>query len=114
MHIFFIALPTVTVPKREYTGDMGTEVTLECDVVANPPETTVYWRREERGEMVDVDTRSARYSRASPSSPSLTIRNLDTSDTGMYQCFADNPVGTGQSQQTSLRVLCEYYIRIKY
>ncbi|CAG2185535.1 COL6A [Mytilus edulis] len=99
------ALPTVTVPKREYTGDLGTDVTLECDVVANPPETTVYWRREDRGEMVDVDTRSSRYSRASPSSPSLTIRNLDTSDTGMYQCFADNPVGTGQSQQTSLRVL---------
>ncbi|CAG2240336.1 COL6A [Mytilus edulis] len=100
-----LSQPVVSIPKREYTGDMSTQVTLECVVVANPPETTVYWRREDRGEMVDVDTRSSRYSRASPSSPSLTITNLDTSDTGMYQCFADNPVGTGQSQQTSLRVL---------
>jgi hypothetical protein len=84
---------------------------LECEVYeANPAATVVYWRRRVRGEMSDVDTTSPRYLQTSPSTPSLTIIDLKTSDTGKYQCFADNEVGTGSSGETSLKVLCKLFI----
>jgi hypothetical protein len=40
-----VDLPTVTIGNVEYRGSVGREITLECDVVSDPPETTVYWRR---------------------------------------------------------------------
>jgi hypothetical protein len=103
----FLDPPTVTVPEREYVVEVGNEITLECGVEANPPESTAYWRKLVNGEWIDVDTSVSRYSPVSPFSPSLTITNVDTSDEGMYKCFADNEVGTGASQQTSLRVTCK-------
>ena len=105
--IVFLDPPTVTVPEREYVVEVGNEITLECGVEANPPASTAYWRKLVNGEWIDVDTSVSRYSPVSLFSPSLTITNVDTSDEGMYQCFADNEVGTGASQQTSLRVTCK-------
>ena len=105
--IVFLDPPTVTVPEREYVVEVGNEITLECGVEANPPASTAYWRKLVNGEWIDVDTSVSRYSPVSLFSPSLTITNVDTSEEGTYQCFADNEVGTGASQQTSLRVTCK-------
>ena len=110
IYLFLIVPPTVAIRKNEYLGEVGLEITLECDVLSDPLETAVYWRRDVRGEMSDVDTSLPRYSRTSPSSPFLTIMNLETSDSGKYQCFADNEVGTGSSQETSLKVLCKWFV----
>ena len=109
IYFFLVVPPTVAIRKNEYLGEVGLEITLDCDVLSDPPETAVYWRRDVRGEMSDVDTSLPRYSRTSPSSPFLTIMNLDTSDSGKYQCFADNEVGTGSSQEASLKVLCKLF-----
>jgi hypothetical protein len=105
-----VDLPTVTIGNVEYRGSVGREITLECDVVSDPPETTVYWRRIVQGELSDIDTSLSKYTRTSPSSPSLTIIDLESSDAGTYQCFADNEVGSGSSEDTSLRILCKLVI----
>ncbi|CAG2194112.1 HMCN [Mytilus edulis] len=48
---------------------------------------------------------SARYTGSSVSTPSLTITNLNSNDTGNYICLAANSVGTGQSLQGQLTVI---------
>ena len=108
--MIFVDPPTVTIRKNEYMGLEGHEITLECDVVSDPPETAVYWRKIVRGVMSDVDTTLPKYSRTSPSSPSLTIIDLESSDAGTYQCFAENEVGSGSSEETTLKILCKLFI----
>jgi hypothetical protein len=48
---------------------------------------------------------NARYSGATVASPSMTVTGLALTDEGYYQCFAQNSVGTGNSQQTFLDVV---------
>ena len=104
----FLDLPTVTVGQNQYSGSFGQTVTMVCTVQANPTETSVYWRKLVNGQMITIDMNNVRYTGSTVGSPSLTISALELSDEGYYQCYAQNSVGTGQSQQTSLRVLCKY------
>ena len=109
--IFFAVFqdpPTVSIPLSEYTAPVGDKVTINCEVSANPPATRVYWKRND-GRIV---TSSERYSQISPSSPSLTITDLQTVDIGGYQCFAENQFGVS-SDTTALKVtrmLCFFTI----
>jgi type IV secretory pathway protease TraF len=54
IYFFLVVPPTVAIRKNEYLGEVGLEITMDCDVLSDPPETAVYWRRDVRGEMSDV------------------------------------------------------------
>ncbi|XP_071166138.1 hemicentin-1-like [Mytilus edulis] len=98
-------LPTVTVGQNQYSGSFGQTVTMVCTVQANPSETSVYWRKLVNGQMTSIDMNNVRYTGSTVGSPSLTITALELSDEGYYQCYAQNSVGTGSSQQTFLDVI---------
>ena len=75
-------------------------------MTANPPASTVYWKRLQNGQMTDLTlSNNIKYSGSTVGTPSLTVSGLDLSDEGFYQCFAENSVGAGSSQQTFLDVL---------
>lgn len=108
LHVILLNLsgiPVVTVSQAQYSGNYGQTVTLVCSVQANPTETSVYWRKLVNGQLTNIDMSNARYSGATVASPSMTITGLALTDEGFYQCFAQNSVGTGNSQQTFLDVV---------
>ncbi|XP_052103233.1 hemicentin-1-like [Mytilus californianus] len=98
-------IPTVTVAQNQYSANYGQTVTMVCTVQANPTETSVYWRKLVNGQMTSIDMNNVRYTGSTVGSPSLTISALELSDEGYYQCYAQNSVGTGSSQQTFLDVI---------
>ncbi|VDI12391.1 Hypothetical predicted protein, partial [Mytilus galloprovincialis] len=98
-------IPTVSVGQNQYSGTFGQTVTMVCTVQANPSETSVYWRKLVNGQMITIDMNNVRYTGSTVGSPSLTITALELSDEGYYQCYAQNSVGTGQSQQAFLDVI---------
>lgn len=103
---FFLDAPQVNILSSAYSVNVGSSVTLQCTVSANPVHTTVYWKRITNGVSTDVNvfTNSNRYGGSTVNSPSLIISNAVTSDEGFYVCYATNSVGTGQSSQTYLDV----------
>ncbi|XP_033751408.1 hemicentin-1-like isoform X5 [Pecten maximus] len=96
--------PTVSVPVSAYAVDLGGEVVLLCNIVANPTVTSVYWTRTVSGAVNQITAAAPKYSGSVPTNPSLTIKNLISSDEGSYRCHASNSVGSGQSELTSLVV----------
>ncbi|XP_071166173.1 basement membrane-specific heparan sulfate proteoglycan core protein-like isoform X2 [Mytilus edulis] len=98
-------IPTVTVGQNQYSSTFGQTVTMVCTVQANPTETSVYWRKLVNGQMTNIDMNNMRYTGSTVGSPSLAITALELSDEGYYQCYAQNSVGTGSSQQTFLDVI---------
>jgi hypothetical protein len=74
-------------------------------VTANPLHTVVIWQKIVNGQPNSINQgNSAKYSGGTVNTPSLTIQNAVTSDSGVYRCSATNAVGTGQSQDTTLTV----------
>ncbi|XP_069133471.1 serine-rich adhesin for platelets-like isoform X3 [Argopecten irradians] len=97
-------IPTVTIAQNAYSTNTGTSITLQCTVSANPAHTTVFWQRNVGTGTQSITIDNINYSGSTVNSPSLTVLNADTSDTGTYTCFASNSVGTGQSSATTLTV----------
>jgi hypothetical protein len=106
INVLFSDTPQVNILSSTYSVNVGSSVTLQCTVSANPIHTTVYWKRitNEVSTDVNVFTNSNRYGGSTVNSPSLIISNAVTSDEGFYVCYATNSVGTGQSSQTYLDV----------
>lgn len=77
---------------------------------AAPQHTTVFWKKVQGGQEVDIDMNTAKYSGSTVNQPSITIANTDMNDETFYICFASNSVGTGQSSQTYVDVLGSMYI----
>ena len=73
-------------------------------MIANPAATTVYWVKQVGGQNTQISTSNNKYS-FSVNSPSLIISNLDQSDEANYICYAQNSVGSGNSQTTNLDVI---------
>ncbi|XP_076112265.1 hemicentin-1-like isoform X5 [Mytilus galloprovincialis] len=101
-------IPIVTVTQNQYNVDYGNTVTLGCTVTANPTHSVVYWQKIKGGVTSTIDasaiSNNARLSGSTVNSPSLVITNVNLDDIASYICFAQNSVGTGQSQQTNLAV----------
>jgi hypothetical protein len=97
--------PIVTIEKSSYSVNYGNTVTLTCTVTSTPLHTSVYWRKIQGGQRVNVDMTSSKYSGSTVNTPSLTISDTDNNDETFYICYASNIIGTGQSSQTYLDVL---------
>lgn len=85
---------------------MGTSVTMDCTVSANPAHTSVSWQKVINGVRSTINLgQSNKYSGSTTTNPSLTVQNADLTDESHYVCTAQNSVGTGQSSQTFLDVV---------
>ncbi|XP_039985273.1 inactive tyrosine-protein kinase transmembrane receptor ROR1 isoform X1 [Xiphias gladius] len=84
---FFIRLEA---PLNNITTSLGLTAELSCRVSGNPP-PTVRWLKNDAP--VVQEPRRVSY-RATPYGSRLRIRNLDTTDTGYFQCVATNTQGT--------------------
>lgn len=84
---FFIRLEA---PMNNITTSLGHTAELFCRVSGNPP-PTVRWLKNDAP--VVQEPRRVSY-RSTPYGSRLRIRNLDTTDTGYFQCVATNTQGT--------------------
>ncbi|OWF35465.1 Hemicentin-1 [Mizuhopecten yessoensis] len=97
------AIPTVTVQQTAATAIIGTSVTLQCQINADPVVTIVEWTKV--GSTTAITTSgNSKYTGGTPSNPSLTIATTDNNDAGGYICSATNAVGKGTSGQVTLTV----------
>ena len=103
--------PSVTIPQATYTGIHSNQITLECNVTAQPTFYAITWKRIlSDGSTTIIDpSGSSKYTNGDPVTPSLTISDLSQSDEGNYYCEATNVVGTGTSSSTYLDVLGSEY-----
>lgn len=72
----------------------GTTVSLSCRPRGHPPPSLVWSRMGEQHRSLSLGT-----------SPVLTIEEAQRQDGGVYQCTADNGVGSPVTRKISLRVL---------
>lgn len=72
------------------TTSLGQTAELHCHVSGNPP-PTVRWLKNDAP--VTPEARRVSYKQTTYGSR-LRIRNLDTTDTGYFQCVATNSYGT--------------------
>ncbi|XP_060079143.1 hemicentin-1-like [Ylistrum balloti] len=98
------AAPTVTVAQSTYSATTGSSVTLTCVVSSAATVNTVYWQRTIQSSTVTLTIDNVKYSGSSTGTPSLTINNADTGDSGSYTCFATSTFGIGSSNPTTLTV----------
>ncbi|XP_016362929.1 inactive tyrosine-protein kinase transmembrane receptor ROR1-like [Sinocyclocheilus anshuiensis] len=77
-------------PMNNITTSLGQTAELHCHVSGNPP-PTVRWLKNDAP--VVQEPRRVSYRPTSYGSR-LRIRNLDTTDTGYFQCVATNTYGT--------------------
>lgn len=75
---------------------------MVCTVTAVPFQTKVYWRKD---NTLLINAGDNGYSGSTPGNPSLTINSATTSSQGQYRCYAENPVGNGNSDITTLTVI---------
>ena len=96
----------MTIAQSQYSVTLGTSVTMDCTVSANPSHTSVTWQKIVNGQPTNINlSQTNKYSGSTTTSPSLTIQTVDQNDEGYYVCTAQNSIGTGTSSQTFLNVL---------
>lgn len=84
-------LPQLSIPP--VTAEVGSSATLECQILSNPEVTNTTWFYEEDGLRRSIATGG----RFIVSASTLTIVNVQESDTGYYVCSAQNVFGTNSS-----------------
>ncbi|XP_033758139.1 hemicentin-1-like [Pecten maximus] len=98
------SIPTVTVSPTSYTVTTGNNAVLQCSVSANPAVTNVFWQKLINNVYTTLTMGTGAYSGSTTSSPTLTVLNANSDDSGSYICKASNSVGTGQSNVVTLTV----------
>ena len=97
--------PEITVHPKTQTGIEGNNVLFSCNVFGNPA-PTISWTKN--GYSIN---KSDNYRISfSEDKKQLTITNLNSTDSGEYQCVAKNSLGIDTSNVATLTVLCEYSI----
>ncbi|XP_063424603.1 hemicentin-1-like isoform X2 [Mytilus trossulus] len=76
----------VNAPRTLYEPTTGQTITLTCQVTSGTA-TSITWYKD--NQLLNLNANS-RLSGASPGSPSMTISNVQTSDTGNYICSASD------------------------
>ena len=86
----------------------GDDSTITCTAIGYPPPTIV-WSRTSGGEVSVSDSVSVPTGNGNVTSVSvnLTLTNASREETGLYQCYANNSVGSN-TRNTTVTVQCEY------
>ena len=95
--------PEITVhPKKETRPVEGDNVTLSCNADGNP-KPTISWTRN-RSPVTKSDNSRISFSE---DKKQLTITNVSRTDSGEYQCVANNSLGNATSDAALLDVQCK-------
>lgn len=83
------------------TVDIGQTLTLNCSYMKYDPSSisSVKWGKNSTSgtlSYIDISVTS-KYGGSVATNPSLTIKNIDINDLGVYWCEVENNVGTGES-----------------
>lgn len=75
----------------------NSQLVLNCTARSNPHATNYTWIQISAGETRIVGLVQK-----------LTVMSTTPSHSGLYRCTAQNPLGTGKSQQVEVIVKCKY------
>ena len=83
--------------------DEGSDAYLDCQAAGNPLTTaTVIWRRQG----FDLEERSVQSSDFGVAY--LMVKQVNHSDTGVFECVADNGIGGQSTHKTWLLIKCTF------
>lgn len=108
-------MPVVDVPLTSYTVKHGHNVALLCIVSSKPSHTNVYWIKDSNNGKLVFNHGTTGTIGMTVENPSLSLRPVVSTDSGMYTCLASNVIGTGASRAISLigNVFCtQKYIKV--
>lgn len=95
-------MPVVEVPLTSYTVKHGHDVALLCIVSSKPKHTNVYWIKDsDKGKLVYNHGTTGTIG-MTVENPSLSLKPVIITDSGLYTCLASNVIGTGASRAISL------------
>lgn len=101
--VIILGKPTVVVPGT--IAETGTTVTIHCNASGSPVVTAIHWLLNNRN--LDISN-NAKYTGGTVSNPSLSIKNVASTDAGEYHCGATNLLGSTTSTQsvTLGKIIC--------
>ena len=111
IHLVCLSLvqPAITNPFENSISivDEGYNARITCTAIGYPPPTIV-WSRTSGGEVSVSDSVSVPTGNGNVTSVSvnLTLTNASREETGLYQCYANNSVGSN-TRNTTVTVQCE-------
>ncbi|XP_063435648.1 interleukin-1 receptor accessory protein-like [Mytilus trossulus] len=94
----------VTVSKPSYVGDIGSSITLGCNITSVSSavsEVRWYFHSSGRYHRLEPICNTGKYSKPTPENPSLTIEKLALNDVGPYMCSATNGDGLNVNSTTT-------------
>ncbi|CAC5393347.1 unnamed protein product [Mytilus coruscus] len=100
LYLRLYAVPYYLVPLRPQHVDLGSDLTWKCEASGYPYPTYSWYKDGKLIEIIPGEINVA--------GNTLTIFNLQLKHNGMYQCAAENYLGTSMSE-AQLRVLEEIY-----
>ncbi|CAG2242322.1 unnamed protein product [Mytilus edulis] len=77
---------------------------VNISVYGEFPVREIYWQFNNNGVITKIVKDTNGISGSSIETPSLTILEMTTSESGIYNCFARNDIGTGQSKPINVAV----------
>ncbi|XP_052081164.1 cell adhesion molecule DSCAM-like [Mytilus californianus] len=91
--------PVVTINSNYYVVDYGSSMTTDCSFQTSEwnPVREIYWHFNNSGVITRIVKGTERISGSSIETPSLTIFNATSSESGTYTCYVRNDIGTGHS-----------------
>jgi len=106
-HLYhFVSEPlSINAPQLTYTPTIGTLVILVCDVTG--PATIVRWYKNNSPSPINIAADS-RLTNGDVNNPSLSINNVQASDSGQYVCQATDGSKTVNTNTITVNAQCRY------
>ncbi|XP_071150580.1 hemicentin-1-like [Mytilus edulis] len=101
-----LKLPLINIEKDQYVVQYRSSLTIHCSVLpsSETPVLEIFWTSNINGVIYPIDGMATRISESSIESPSLTIFNMTSSDSGTYNIYARNKFGTAKSRPINVTV----------